>query len=65
MQWIDRMNDAAGCMERHLTDEIDYEPLAHLACCSSYHFRRMFAYMAGVAPSAPIRSTRNLRHGCR
>lgn len=55
MQWIDRMNDAVGYIERHLTDEIDYEQLARLACCSSYHFQRMFAYMAGVGLAEYIR----------
>lgn len=29
----------------HLTDEIDMEQLGRVACCSSYHFQRMFTYM--------------------
>ncbi len=29
-------------------EEIDYGKLGQIACCSSYHFQRMFAYMAGV-----------------
>ena len=55
MEWIERLNDAIGYMEEHLTDEIDYEELGRIACCSSYHFQRMFAYMAGIPLSEYIR----------
>ena len=48
MEWIDRLNDAIAYIEEHLTEKIDYEQLGQIACCSSYHFQRMFAYMAGV-----------------
>jgi len=55
MEWIERLNEAIGYIEEHLTDEIDYEQLGRIACCSSYHFQRMFAYMAGVPLSEYIR----------
>ena len=55
MEWIERLNDAIGYIEEHLTEEIDYEQLGRIACCSSYHFQRMFAYMAGVPLSEYIR----------
>lgn len=55
MEWIDRLNEAISYIEEHLTDEIDYEQLGRIACCSSYHFQRMFAYMAGVPLSEYIR----------
>ncbi len=55
MEWIERLNDAVRYMEEHLTDEISYEQLGRIACCSSYHFQRMFAYMAGVPLSEYIR----------
>ncbi len=55
MEWIERLNDAIGYIEEHLTDEIDYEQLGRIACCSSYHFQRMFAYMAGIPLSEYIR----------
>lgn len=58
MEWIERLNDAIGYIEEHLTDEIDYEQLGRIACCSSYHFQRMFAYMAGVPLSEYIRRRR-------
>lgn len=55
MEWIERLNDAIGYIEEHLTEEMDYERLGQIACCSSYHFQRMFAYMAGVPLSEYIR----------
>ena len=55
MEWIDRLNDAIAYIEEHLTEKIDYEQLGQIACCSSYHFQRMFAYMAGVSLSEYIR----------
>lgn len=58
MQWIERLNDTVNYIEAHLTGEIDYAKLAQLACCSSYHYQRMFAYMAGVSLSEYIRRRR-------
>lgn len=55
MEWIERLNDAISYIEKHLTDEIDYEKLGQIACCSSYHFQRMFTYMAGIPLSEYIR----------
>jgi len=55
MEWIERLNDAISYIEEHLTEEIDYGQLGRIACCSSYHFQRMFTYMAGVPLSEYIR----------
>ncbi len=55
MEWIERLNEAIGYIEEHLTEEIDMEQLGRIACCSSYHFQRMFTYMAGVPLSEYIR----------
>lgn len=55
MEWIDRLNHAISYIEEHLTDEIDCEQLGQIACCSSYHFQRMFSYMAGLPLSEYIR----------
>lgn len=55
MEWIDRLNSAIRYMEEHLTDEINYEQLGQIACCSSWHFQRMFSYMAGIPLSEYIR----------
>lgn len=58
MEWITRLNQTIRYIEEHLTDEIDYEELARIACCSSYHYQRMFAYMASVPLSEYIRRRR-------
>lgn len=55
MEWIERLNQSMHYIEEHLTDEIDYEELGRTACCSAYHFQRMFTYMAGVTLSEYIR----------
>lgn len=55
MEWIERLNSAINYIEEHLTDEIDYERLGEIACCSAYHFQRMFTYMAGMPLSEYIR----------
>lgn len=58
MEWIERLNCTINYMEEHLTEEIDYEQLGKIACCSSYHFQRMFAYMAGIPLSEYLRRRR-------
>ena len=58
MEWIKRLNAAINHIEEHLGDKIEYEQLARIACCSSYHFQRMFGYMAGVTLSEYIRRRR-------
>lgn len=55
MDWIERLNDAIGYIEDHLTEKIEYEELAKLLCCSTYQFQRMFAFMNDVSLSEYIR----------
>lgn len=55
MEWVERLNQSMKYIEEHLTDEIDYSKLGQISCCSSYHFQRMFTYMAGVTLSEYIR----------
>ncbi len=55
MEWIARMNAALAHLEDTITEKVEYEALAKLACCSSYHFQRMFGYMAGMPLSEYIR----------
>ena len=61
MEWVDSLNRTMTYIEEHLTEEIDYEALARLACCSAYHYQRMFAYMAGVTLGEYIRRRRMSR----
>ena len=58
MEWIDRLNAAMRHIEENLAGEIDLSELGRIACCSSYHFQRMFTYMAGVSLSEYIRRRR-------
>lgn len=55
MDWIERLNSSIDYIEEHLTEEIDYESVAKVALCSSYHFQRMFSYMAEMTISEYIR----------
>lgn len=38
--------------------ELDLDQMAKLACCSTYHFQRMFSYMAGVPLGEYVRRRR-------
>ncbi len=58
MEWIDHLNKAVNYIEDNISDEISYEQAAKIACCSTYHFQRMFSYMAGVPLSEYIRRRR-------
>lgn len=58
MDWLSQLNDALQYIEEHLDREIDLEQVAKLACCSSFHFQRMFSYMAGVTLGEYIRRRR-------
>ncbi len=58
MEWLESMNAAVDYIESHLTDDISYERAARLACCSAYHFQRMFSYITGVPLSEYIRRRR-------
>lgn len=58
MEWIERLNNAINYIEEHLEDEVNYEEIAKIACCSTLHFQRMFSYMANVPLSEYIRRRR-------
>ena len=55
MEWVQRLNQSMNYIEEHLTGEIDYEQLGRIACCSTYHYQRMFTYMAGITLAEYIR----------
>lgn len=58
MDWIERLNGAVDYIEEHLTEDISYERLGQIACCSSHHFQRMFGYMAELPLSEYVRRRR-------
>ncbi len=58
MDWVDGLNETIRYIEDHLTEEISYSQLGRIACCSAYHYQRMFAYMAGGSLGEYIRRRR-------
>lgn len=60
MEWIDRLNRAVEYLEEHLEGP-DLGEAARIACCSPYHFQRMFSLLAGVPLSEYIRRRRMSR----
>ena len=58
MDWLDRMNNAMDYIESNLADDISYDKIAQLACCSTYHFQRIFPFITGVTLSEYIRRRR-------
>ncbi|MEO2258965.1 AraC family transcriptional regulator [Paenibacillus amylolyticus] len=58
MDWLVRMNSAMEYIETNLADTISYDEIAQRACCSTYHFQRMFPFITGVSLSEYIRRRR-------
>lgn len=58
MDWLERMNNAMGYVETHLSEDIDFDQVAKIACCSTYHFQRMFSFITSVPLSEYIRRRR-------
>ncbi|WP_042208837.1 AraC family transcriptional regulator [Paenibacillus durus] len=58
MDWLERMNNAMDFIEAHLLESIDYDQVATTACCSTYHFQRMFSFITDVPLSEYIRRRR-------
>ncbi|RTE09067.1 AraC family transcriptional regulator [Paenibacillus whitsoniae] len=58
MDSLKQMNSALAYIEEHLDADIDMKEVARRACCSEYHFTRMFSFLAGVTLSEHIRRRR-------
>lgn len=58
MEWLERLNQSINYIEDNLSNEINYDHAARIACCSTFHFQRMFSYIAGVPLSEYIRRRR-------
>ena len=48
MEWIERLNSSINYMEENMKGTIDLEEVSKIACCSTYHFQRMFTYIADI-----------------
>lgn len=58
MDWLDRFNVAIDYIENNLDSKIEYSSVAHAACCSEFHFSRMFSSLSGISLSEYIRRRR-------
>lgn len=58
MGMLEQMNAALTYIEKNLANDIDFKEVARIACCSEYHFKRMFSFLAGVPLSEYIRRRR-------
>lgn len=53
-----QMNLAMSYIEANLIGEIDFQKAARLACCTEYHFKRMFSFLSGFTLSEYVRHRR-------
>jgi AraC family transcriptional regulator len=58
MEPLNQLNQALRYIESNLAGEIDFQKVSQLACCSEYHFRRMFSFLSGMTLSEYIRHRR-------
>jgi AraC family transcriptional regulator len=58
MDWLERMNRAVDYIEENLAGEPDLNEASKAACCSLYHFQRIFAFAADMTLSEYIRLRR-------
>ncbi|WP_431799896.1 AraC family transcriptional regulator [Halobacillus andaensis] len=58
MDSIEQVNKALSYIEDHITEKVDYQVVARIACCSEYHFKRVFSFLAGIPLSEYIRLRR-------
>ncbi|MDQ0172719.1 AraC family transcriptional regulator [Paenibacillus tundrae] len=58
MDSLTRLNEALNYVEENLLYTVDMKEVARIACCSEYHFTRMFSFLSGVTFSEYIRRRR-------
>ena len=58
MEWLERLNQSISYIEENLSGTISYERASEIACCSVFHYQRMFSYIAGTPLNEYIRRRR-------
>lgn len=58
MQWTTQMSDAINYIEEHLEEEIDFDKIAKITCCSYDNFQRVFSFVFGMSLTEYIRNRR-------
>ncbi|MEL7603135.1 MAG: AraC family transcriptional regulator [Bacillota bacterium] len=61
MDWLNRLNEAMNDLEAHIEEGPDIARMAKIACCSPFHFQRMFSYLAEIPLSEYIRRRKMTR----
>lgn len=61
MDWLNRLNEAMNDLEEHIEEGPDIARMAKTACCSAFHFQRMFSYLAEIPLSEYIRRRKMTR----
>jgi AraC family transcriptional regulator len=55
---LERLNAVVDYVEKHITEKLDLNHLAVIACCSLYDFQRMFGFIAEMTIVEYIRKRR-------
>lgn len=55
MNWLEQLNQSLVYLEDNLTGEISIDEASRIAHCSSYHYQRMFSYLADVSLGEYVR----------
>jgi AraC family transcriptional regulator len=63
LDWLERMNAAIDYIEENLASDIDIGIAARKACCSEYHFTRMFSFITEIPLNEYIRRRRLTQAG--
>jgi AraC family transcriptional regulator len=58
VEWLDRMAQALDYLENHLTETLNVEATARIACTSVFHFQRMFLILTGFTVGEYVRNRR-------
>lgn len=58
MEWSERMNAAIDYIEENLAGEIDFNEASKKACCSAFHFQRIFFAVNSLTPAEYARRRR-------
>ena len=58
MDWLERMNAAMDYIEENLAGNIELDKAAKLACCSVYHFQRLFTLITNIPVMEYVRRRR-------
>lgn len=58
MDWLERLNRSLDYIEENLDKKIIIKKIAEIACCSEYHYQRMFSFITNISLGEYIRRRR-------